>query len=44
MAFSMTLRTILGFISPISVNRLLKYIETGGEEAIVRPWYVCSPF
>jgi hypothetical protein len=25
-------------VSPIAVNRLLSYIETGGEGAIVRPW------
>lgn len=38
MAFAMTLRTILGFLSPIAVNRLLNYIETHGAEAYVRPW------
>ncbi|OCH87049.1 hypothetical protein OBBRIDRAFT_796585 [Obba rivulosa] len=24
--------------SPVGINRLLRYLETGGEDAIVRPW------
>ncbi|TFY61104.1 hypothetical protein EVG20_g7183 [Dentipellis fragilis] len=27
-----------GFISPLGINKLLSYLETGGEGAIVRPW------
>lgn len=38
MAFCMTTRTILGFLPPVLVNRLLRYIEEKGEGFIVQPW------
>lgn len=38
MAVCMTMRTILGFLSPVAVNKLLIYIERKGEGSIVRPW------
>lgn len=38
MAFCMTTRTILGFLSPVAVKKLLEYIESKGEGSIVRPW------
>ncbi|KAF8311050.1 ATP-binding cassette transporter [Clavulina sp. PMI_390] len=31
-------RTIFGFLAPVSLNRILNYIETDGEGAIIRPW------
>ncbi|TCD69030.1 hypothetical protein EIP91_009093 [Steccherinum ochraceum] len=30
---------VMSFASPIGVNRLLGYIETGGENATVHPWF-----
>ncbi|KAF9516655.1 hypothetical protein BS47DRAFT_1371638 [Hydnum rufescens UP504] len=42
LAFMITLRAIIPFASPIAVNCLLRpvpYIETGGEKAVVRPWF-----
>lgn len=30
--------TVLEFASPLGVNRLLNYLETKGEGAVVRPW------
>lgn len=38
MAFCMTTRTILGFLSPVAVKKLLEYIETNGKDTIIRPW------
>ena len=29
---------VTGFISPLGLNRLLRYMETNGEGALVRPW------
>lgn len=26
------------FLGPIAVNRLLRYLETGGKDALVQPW------
>ncbi|KZV73085.1 ATP-binding cassette transporter [Peniophora sp. CONT] len=31
-------RTLMSFLSPIGINRLLAYIEKDGEGALVRPW------
>ena len=31
-------QAILNFLSPVSINRLLTYLEDGGEDAVVRPW------
>ncbi|CED83676.1 Multidrug resistance-associated protein/mitoxantrone resistance protein, ABC superfamily [Phaffia rhodozyma] len=30
--------TVLEFASPLGVNRLLHYLETGGKKAVVKPW------
>ncbi|KAH9480681.1 ATP-binding cassette transporter abc4 [Psilocybe cubensis] len=37
------------FILPLAINRLLKYLETGGENARIKPWFwilciFCGPF
>jgi hypothetical protein len=34
----MVFRAVSGFASPLGINKLLEYIETGGEDAVVRPW------
>ncbi|KDR83054.1 hypothetical protein GALMADRAFT_238844 [Galerina marginata CBS 339.88] len=39
MAVCITLQVLLGFFSPIGINRLLTYMETGGEGAYIRPWF-----
>ncbi|PBK97861.1 P-loop containing nucleoside triphosphate hydrolase protein [Armillaria gallica] len=31
-------KTLLTFVAPVGINRLLHYLETKGEGAIVRPW------
>ncbi|KAG6827484.1 hypothetical protein H0H92_011587 [Tricholoma furcatifolium] len=28
-----------GFVAPIGIKELLRYVETGGENAIMRPWF-----
>ncbi|KAI0932659.1 hypothetical protein AcW1_000282 [Taiwanofungus camphoratus] len=33
-----TIEDIAGFASPVAIERLLHYIETDGEDALVRPW------
>ncbi|EJD52269.1 P-loop containing nucleoside triphosphate hydrolase protein, partial [Auricularia subglabra TFB-10046 SS5] len=38
LALGMALRVLAAFLAPIGLNRLLNYIETGGEGAVVRPW------
>ncbi|KZO92652.1 hypothetical protein CALVIDRAFT_601298 [Calocera viscosa TUFC12733] len=38
MAFFLVLQVIVGFMGPIGINRLLTYIEHGGEGATIRPW------
>ncbi|TCD61579.1 hypothetical protein EIP91_008234 [Steccherinum ochraceum] len=38
MALMLFLRVFTSFIGPIGINRLLNYLETGGESAIVQPW------
>ncbi|PPQ72967.1 hypothetical protein CVT25_004484, partial [Psilocybe cyanescens] len=47
--FTVILQGVFQFLSPIAVNRLLKYLETQGEGAFVRPWFwilclFCGPF
>ncbi|CAL1696210.1 unnamed protein product [Somion occarium] len=39
MAVMLILHVIGSFAAPIGINYLLKYLETGGENAIVRPWF-----
>ncbi|EMD36164.1 hypothetical protein CERSUDRAFT_84254 [Gelatoporia subvermispora B] len=34
----LVIRVVTTVASPIGMNRLLKYLETGGEGAVVRPW------
>ncbi|EJU03262.1 P-loop containing nucleoside triphosphate hydrolase protein [Dacryopinax primogenitus] len=36
--FIVTINVLATFLGPIAINRLLRYLETGGENAIVRPW------
>ncbi|KAK0487292.1 P-loop containing nucleoside triphosphate hydrolase protein [Armillaria novae-zelandiae] len=31
-------KTLLAFVAPVGINRLLHYLETKGEGAVVRPW------
>ncbi|KAK0464667.1 P-loop containing nucleoside triphosphate hydrolase protein [Desarmillaria tabescens] len=31
-------KTLLTFVAPIGINRLLHYLETGGDGAVIRPW------
>lgn len=38
MAISILLRSVLGFVSPIAIYNLLRYVETGGEGAAIKPW------
>ncbi|KAH8086659.1 hypothetical protein BXZ70DRAFT_1067810 [Cristinia sonorae] len=38
MALMLFIRVFVSFLGPLGINRLLKYIETGGEGALVRPW------
>lgn len=38
LSVTMALRAVLSFLVPIGVERLLAYVESGGEGAIVRPW------
>ncbi|KAF8309909.1 P-loop containing nucleoside triphosphate hydrolase protein [Clavulina sp. PMI_390] len=32
------IRALFGFLTPISLNRILHYIETNGKDAFIRPW------
>ena len=32
------IRVITLFLSPVGINRLLAYLESGGKDAVVRPW------
>ncbi|KAH8086658.1 multidrug resistance-associated ABC transporter [Cristinia sonorae] len=38
MALMLVFRVFVSFLGPIGINRLLRYIETGGEGALVKPW------
>ncbi|KZO90162.1 P-loop containing nucleoside triphosphate hydrolase protein [Calocera viscosa TUFC12733] len=38
--FIVIVNVIATFLGPIAINRLLQYLETGGKDALVRPWYV----
>jgi hypothetical protein len=38
LAFLILVKVVVGFAGPLGINRLLTYIETNGEGAIVRPW------
>ncbi|KAJ7643885.1 hypothetical protein FB45DRAFT_896346 [Roridomyces roridus] len=38
LAFLMILRVVANYSGPVAMNRLLQYIETGGQDAVVRPW------
>ncbi|KIY48677.1 P-loop containing nucleoside triphosphate hydrolase protein [Fistulina hepatica ATCC 64428] len=33
------LQALASFASPVGLNRLLHYLETGGEDAVMRPWF-----
>lgn len=38
LAFLILVKVVVGFAGPLGINRLLTYIETNGQGAIVRPW------
>lgn len=38
-AAMLVLHVLAGLASPLGVNRLLRYIETGGESSDIRPWF-----
>ncbi|TFK36798.1 hypothetical protein BDQ12DRAFT_699326 [Crucibulum laeve] len=38
LALMITIQVMASFASPLGINRLLSYLETGGEGAIVKPW------
>ncbi|KAL4247277.1 ATP-binding cassette transporter C [Abortiporus biennis] len=38
MSLSLLLYVVFSFAGPLSINRILHYIESGGEDAFVRPW------
>ncbi|EGO28521.1 hypothetical protein SERLADRAFT_354415 [Serpula lacrymans var. lacrymans S7.9] len=45
MASTVIIEVIATLVSPIAVNRLLSYLESGGEGAVVRPWvWICLLF
>ncbi|KAF9466481.1 hypothetical protein BDZ94DRAFT_1280783 [Collybia nuda] len=39
MLFLLVAQAIASFSSPLGINRLLHYIETGGRESYFRPWF-----
>ncbi|VDC03809.1 unnamed protein product [Peniophora sp. CBMAI 1063] len=42
LACMMVVRACTALFAPVGINRLLTYLETGGEGAIVRPWVWCT--
>lgn len=38
LALLIAIKVVVGFAGPLGINRLLTYIETGGQGAVVRPW------
>ncbi|VDB86203.1 unnamed protein product [Peniophora sp. CBMAI 1063] len=41
LAFLMVLRAIALLLAPVDINRLLAYLESDGDDAVVRPWVWC---
>ncbi|KZV67494.1 P-loop containing nucleoside triphosphate hydrolase protein [Peniophora sp. CONT] len=41
LAVLMVLRAITLLLAPVGINRLLAYLESDGENAVVRPWVWC---
>ncbi|TCD68834.1 hypothetical protein EIP91_009701 [Steccherinum ochraceum] len=39
LALLLCARVLATFASPLGINRLLNYMETGGEDAVIRPWF-----
>ncbi|KAI0793375.1 P-loop containing nucleoside triphosphate hydrolase protein [Abortiporus biennis] len=39
MCAALIFRVLLSLAGPIGINRLLTYLETGGEDAVIRPWF-----
>ncbi|KAF9553714.1 multidrug resistance-associated ABC transporter [Agrocybe pediades] len=39
MAFSLLGQNLAEYFNPIAINRILKYMETGGQGATVKPWF-----
>lgn len=38
LALMILLHVFANFAAPIGLNRLLRYLEPGGKDAVVRPW------
>jgi ABC-type multidrug transport system fused ATPase/permease subunit len=38
LAILIFVKVVVGFAGPLGINRLLTYIETGGKDAVVKPW------
>ncbi|KAI0052513.1 P-loop containing nucleoside triphosphate hydrolase protein [Auriscalpium vulgare] len=38
LSFLLCVKVLTGFFGPVGINRLLAYLETHGEGAVVRPW------
>ncbi|KAI0068087.1 hypothetical protein BV25DRAFT_1834393 [Artomyces pyxidatus] len=38
LAFLVIIKVLTGFFGPVGINRLLTYLESHGENAVVRPW------
>jgi hypothetical protein len=38
LALMLTIRCCAGFLTPVTINRLLAFVETKGEGALVKPW------
>ncbi|KAG6919579.1 hypothetical protein DXG01_004242 [Tephrocybe rancida] len=39
LTFMLVLSAAAGFVSPIGIKELLRYVETRGENATIRPWF-----
>ncbi|TFK70801.1 hypothetical protein BDN72DRAFT_887852 [Pluteus cervinus] len=42
MAIMTIVRVFLAFTPPLAINRVLRYLETGGEDTFIRPWFWIS--
>lgn len=40
MVVATAIRGAVGLVHPIAILNLLRYLETNGENATIRPWYV----
>ncbi|KAH6916807.1 ATP-binding cassette transporter [Coprinopsis sp. MPI-PUGE-AT-0042] len=39
LAFMLVLHTLAGFASPLGIKNLLHYLETGGRDSAIQPWF-----